>query len=33
MKAISDTRANKEPLNIMEQVCEDHSPVIITRGK
>ncbi|MFG6666255.1 type II toxin-antitoxin system Phd/YefM family antitoxin [Halomonas sp. HNIBRBA4712] len=33
MKAISDTHASKELLSIMEQVCEDHSPVIITRGK
>lgn len=33
MDAISYTAARSHLAKIMEQVCEDHSPVIITRSK
>lgn len=33
MDAISDSIASKNLAKTMEQVCEDHSPVIITRSK
>jgi antitoxin YefM len=33
MDAISYTAARTNLAKTMEQVCEDHSPVIITRGK
>lgn len=33
MDAISYTAARTQLAKIMEQVCEDHSPVIITRNK
>ena len=33
MDAISDTAARTNLAQAMEQVCENHSPVIITRSK
>lgn len=33
MDVISDTTARTHLAKIMEQVCEDHSPMIITRNK
>nr|WP_289073228.1 type II toxin-antitoxin system prevent-host-death family antitoxin [uncultured Halomonas sp.] len=33
MDAISYTAARTQLAKIMEQVCEDHSPMIITRNK
>ncbi|UXZ53311.1 type II toxin-antitoxin system prevent-host-death family antitoxin [Halomonas sp. 7T] len=33
MDAISYTAARTHLAKIMEQVCEDHSPVVITRNK
>ncbi|WFE72776.1 type II toxin-antitoxin system prevent-host-death family antitoxin [Halomonas sp. M1] len=33
MDVISDTAARTHLAKIMEQVCEDHSPMIITRNK
>ncbi|HAA45119.1 MAG: YefM protein (antitoxin to YoeB) [Halomonas sp. 54_146] len=33
MDAISYTAARTQLAKIMEQVCEDHSPVVITRNK
>lgn len=33
MDAISYTAARSHLAKIMEQVCEDHSPIIITRSK
>jgi antitoxin YefM len=33
MKAISYTKARNNFASIMEEVCENHSPIIITRSK
>ena len=33
MRAITYTEARSQLTNVMDGVCDDHSPVMITRGK